>query len=95
MAGKEEIFGAVGQSNSNPANANRSAKADGACIGCVFKFKDEAEAIKIANDTPYGLAASVHSLDARLLRRVVRKLKAVSALSVSLLLWQFSSLAVK
>lgn len=51
---------------------------DFAHAGCVFKFKNEAEAIKIANDTPYGLAASVHSLDARLLRRVVRKLKAVS-----------------
>lgn len=58
VAGKEEIFGAV---------------------GCVFKFKDEADAIKIANDTVYGLAAGVHSSDAKQLRRVVRRLKAVSA----------------
>lgn len=36
----------------------------------------EAEAIKIANDTEYGLAAGVHTLDYRQMRRVVRKLKA-------------------
>lgn len=35
----------------------------------------------MANDTPYGLAAGVHSSDAKQLRRVVRKLKAVSTCS--------------
>jgi acyl-CoA reductase-like NAD-dependent aldehyde dehydrogenase len=30
-------------------------------VACVIKFKDEAEALKIANSTVYGLAAAVHS----------------------------------
>lgn len=30
-------------------------------VACIIKFKDEAEALKIANSTQYGLAAAVHS----------------------------------
>jgi len=30
---------------------------------CAFRFKDEAEAIRLANDTPYGLAAYFYTRD--------------------------------
>jgi len=42
----------------------------------LLKFKTEEEAIKIANDTTYGLAAGIHSQDASQIPRVVRKLRA-------------------
>ena len=45
-------------------------------VACVLKFSTEAEAIAIANDTSYGLAAGIHSTDASQLPRVSRKLKA-------------------
>lgn len=45
-------------------------------VACVLKFSTEAEAISIANDTSYGLAAGIHSTDASQLPRVSRKLKA-------------------
>jgi betaine-aldehyde dehydrogenase len=42
----------------------------------VIPFEDEAEALRIANDTPYGLAAAVWSRDIFKCLRVVKKLQA-------------------
>ncbi len=42
----------------------------------MIPFDDEDEAIRIANDTPYGLAAYVQSGDPKRLRRVARRLRA-------------------
>ena len=42
----------------------------------MIPFADEAEAIAIANDTPYGLAAYIQSLDLDRARRVARQLRA-------------------
>jgi len=42
----------------------------------VQRFKDEAEALHIANDTIYGLAGAVFTQDAAKAHRVVRKLRA-------------------
>ncbi len=42
----------------------------------VQKFKNEAEAIKLANDTVYGLAGGVFTSDAARAHRVIRKLRA-------------------
>jgi aldehyde dehydrogenase (NAD+) len=44
----------------------------------MIPFKDEAEAIAIANDTPYGLAGYVQSGDMERARRVARKVRAGS-----------------
>ena len=44
----------------------------------MIPFNSEAEAIEIANDTPYGLAAYVQSLDLDRARRVGRQLRAGS-----------------
>jgi len=43
---------------------------------CLIKFKTEAEAIQIANDTSYGLAAGVYSDDAKRAHRVATQLDA-------------------
>jgi betaine-aldehyde dehydrogenase len=42
----------------------------------VQTFADEAEAIALANDSPYGLAGAVFTTDAARAHRVVRKLRA-------------------
>jgi aldehyde dehydrogenase (NAD+) len=42
----------------------------------VMPFADEAEAITLANDTPYGLAAYLQSSDPERQRRVARQLRA-------------------
>jgi betaine-aldehyde dehydrogenase len=42
----------------------------------VIPFEDEGEAIRIANDTPYGLAAAVWSRDIYKAFRVVKSLRA-------------------
>ena len=42
----------------------------------MIPFKDEAEAIKIANDTPYGLAAYIQTGDKQKAQRVARALQA-------------------
>ncbi|HKL04447.1 MAG TPA: aldehyde dehydrogenase family protein, partial [Roseovarius sp.] len=41
----------------------------------VLPFEDEAEAIQIANDTPYGLAAYIQTGDPARAERVARRLK--------------------
>ena len=43
---------------------------------CVTKFKDEAEAIEIANDTLYGLGAGVWTRDAHQLYQIPREIEA-------------------
>ncbi len=45
-------------------------------VVCVTKFKDEAEAIEISNDTLYGLGAGVWSRDGHQLYQVPRAIKA-------------------
>lgn len=45
-------------------------------VASIIRFKDEDEAIKIANDTEYGLAAAVHTNDYAQTNRVTRRLKA-------------------
>ncbi|MCR3759043.1 aldehyde dehydrogenase family protein [Clostridium felsineum] len=42
----------------------------------VQKFKDEKEAVQIANDTPYGLAGGVFTNDIAKAHRVIKKLRA-------------------
>ncbi len=44
----------------------------------IMPYRDEEEAIRIANDTPYGLAAYVESGDLEHARRVARRLRAGS-----------------
>jgi aldehyde dehydrogenase (NAD+) len=45
---------------------------------CILPYEDEEDAIRIANDTPYGLAAYVQSGDHERARRVARHLRAGS-----------------
>jgi betaine-aldehyde dehydrogenase len=45
-------------------------------VAAVIPFSDEAEALRIANDTPYGLAAAVWSRDIYRAFRVVKALRA-------------------
>jgi len=45
-------------------------------VACVTKFKDEAEALEIANDTLYGLGAGVWTRDAHQLYQIPRGIKA-------------------
>jgi len=45
-------------------------------VMAVIPFEDEAEALRIANDTPYGLAAAVWSRDIFKCLRMVKKLQA-------------------
>lgn len=45
-------------------------------VVCIIPFKDEEEAIAIANDTPYGLAGAVWSRDIYRALRVARKIRA-------------------
>ncbi len=42
----------------------------------VIEFETEAEAVAIANDTPYGLAASLYTEDLNIAHRVARELRA-------------------
>ncbi len=43
---------------------------------CLIGYADEDDAVRIANDTPYGLAAYVQSADVERARRVARRLRA-------------------
>ncbi len=45
---------------------------------CLLQYEDEEDAIRIANDTPYGLAAYVQSSDPERARRVARRMRAGS-----------------
>ncbi|TDK62458.1 aldehyde dehydrogenase family protein [Bacillus salipaludis] len=44
-------------------------------VVCIQKFKDEAEAIKLANSTVYGLAGAVFSTDGAKALRVIKKVR--------------------
>jgi betaine-aldehyde dehydrogenase len=58
-------------------NQSRIAREEifGPIVACI-PFKDEADALRIANDTPYGLAAAVWSRDIYKCLRVVKQLRA-------------------
>ncbi len=43
---------------------------------CLMRFRDDAEAIRIANDTDYGLAAGLYTADAARAHRVANELEA-------------------
>ena len=43
---------------------------------CIIAYDDEDDAVRIANDTPYGLAAYVQSKDLARARSVARQLRA-------------------
>ena len=45
-------------------------------VACVIPFDDEADAIRIANDSPYGLAAAVWTRDIYKAFRAVKKIRA-------------------
>jgi len=45
-------------------------------VVALMRFDDEAEAVKIANDTPYGLAAGLWTEDLRRAHRMIEKLRA-------------------
>lgn len=45
-------------------------------VAPLFRFEDEAEAIRLANDTPFGLAAYFYTQDIRRIERVGRQLEA-------------------
>jgi gamma-glutamyl-gamma-aminobutyraldehyde dehydrogenase len=42
----------------------------------VTEFEDEAEALRLANDTPYGLAASIYTTNVNTAHRMARAVKA-------------------
>ena len=44
----------------------------------LIRFSDDAEAVRIANDTPYGLNAFIHTRDLNRAHRVARQLEAGS-----------------
>ena len=58
-------------------NTTRIAKEEifGPVVACI-PFKDEADAVKIANDTPYGLSAALWSRDIFKCLRMVKALRA-------------------
>jgi aldehyde dehydrogenase (NAD+) len=43
---------------------------------CLIPFTDEEDAIRLANDTPYGLAAAVWAGDLEQAQRIARRLRA-------------------
>ena len=43
---------------------------------CILPYSDEAEAVRLANDTVYGLGAHVHSADLERAQRVARQIRA-------------------
>jgi succinate-semialdehyde dehydrogenase/glutarate-semialdehyde dehydrogenase len=45
-------------------------------VAPLFRFNDEAEAIRLANDTPFGLAAYFYTQDVRRINRVAARLEA-------------------
>ena len=45
-------------------------------VACVIPFEDEADAIRIANDTPYGLSGSIWTRDGSRALRVARAIEA-------------------
>ncbi|MEU5046877.1 aldehyde dehydrogenase family protein [Streptomyces griseorubiginosus] len=47
-------------------------------VAALIRFRDENEAVKIANDTSYGLAAGVWTKEVALAHRLIRRLRAGS-----------------
>ena len=44
-------------------------------VVCLLRFRDEDEAVEIANDTPYGLAAGIWSRDIQRVHRLIGRLR--------------------
>lgn len=60
-------------------------------VACVFIVKDEAEAIKVANDSPFGLGSSVYTSDENRGYRVAEQLEAGTAF-VNHVSWTYPSM---
>lgn len=45
-------------------------------VACIFKFRDDEEAVHLANDTRYGLAAGIHTNDLARANHVADRIKA-------------------
>lgn len=60
-------------------------------VACVFIVEDEAEAIRVANDSQFGLGSSVYTEDAQRGLRVARQLEAGTAF-VNHMSWTYASM---
>jgi len=43
---------------------------------CILPYKDEEEAVRIANDTPYGLSSEISGNDIKKMERIASRLRA-------------------
>ena len=63
-------------SPTSPTTCGSPARRSSARSASLIRFTDEDDAVRIANDTPFGLAAGVWTRDVALAHRMIRKLRA-------------------